>query len=99
MEVFQPLVDFYEVVTEDGRISPSHISLYMALLYRWNLAGGENPIVISRDGVMKSAKISARHTYNKCMRELHCYGYIKYRPSSHPLEGSMVSINPCKQEQ
>lgn len=94
MEVFQPLADFYEAIGEDGRMGPSHISLYMALLHRWNLAGGENPVVIYRDGIMKAAKISARGTYNKCMRELHCYGYIKYRPSCHPAQGSAVFLQP-----
>lgn len=93
MEVFQPMVDFYKAAGEDGRISPTHISLYMALLYRWHLCGGQNPMVISRNGVMKAAKICARGTYNKGMRELHCYGYIKYQPSSHPCGGSIVWIN------
>lgn len=93
MEVFQLMVNFYKVAGADGRIGPTHISLYMALLYRWHLSGGQNPILISRDGVMKAAKIYARGTYNKGMRELHCYGYIRYQPSSHPFLGSTVWIN------
>jgi len=94
MEVFEPLMDFYKAICEDGRISPAHISLYMALLQRWNLSGGPNPLIVSREEVMKAAKIRARHTYNKSMRELHCYGYIKYQPSSHPFAGSTVYIIP-----
>jgi hypothetical protein len=94
MEVFQPLADFVETIREDGRIGPTHISLYVVLLHRWNLGGGRNPFTITRAEAMKAAKISARGTYNKCMRELHGYRYITYTPSSRPGAGSRVSLNP-----
>jgi len=94
MEVFQPLANFYEVAIEDGRVGPTHISLYMTLLIKWNISGRENPIVITRDRLMEAAKINARHTYNRCLRELHCYGYITYTFSSHPSRASTVYINP-----
>lgn len=93
MDVFQPLADFYDTIGEDARIRVTHISLYVALLHRWNLNGGRNPVVITREGLMRAAKISARQTYNKCLRELHEYGYIKYLPSSSPSSGSFVYLN------
>ena len=37
MEVYQPLVKFYEAIEIDPRIGVTHISLYMALLMQWNL--------------------------------------------------------------
>ncbi len=45
---------------------------------------------------MKTAKISARHTYNKCINELQEYHYIKYVPSSDALSGSSVFLNPLQ---
>jgi len=44
MEVYQPLVKFYEAIEIDPRIGVTHISLYMALLMQWNLNGGSNPV-------------------------------------------------------
>ena len=92
MEVFKPLTDFYETIDDDPRISVTHVSLYLALLQKWNLNNCKNPVVIIRAEIMKSAKISARHTYNKCINELTNYGYIRYFPSADPLLGSTIYI-------
>lgn len=92
MEIFQPLRDFYEAIEDDVRINTTHISLYFALLNKSNLSCGQNPILVTRYELMKAAKINARHTYNKCMNELHEYGYIIYKPSSNPFAGSIVYI-------
>ena len=40
---------------------------------------------------MKNFRIS-RKTYNKCMKELQEYGYIRYKPSSNPQVGSKVQL-------
>jgi hypothetical protein len=93
MEIFQPLADFYDTISDDVRIRTTHISLYLALLYEWNVKGCKNPLAIAREHLMKVAKISARQTYNKTMKELHLFGYITYVPSSNPLYGSHVYLN------
>ena len=90
MELIESFIEFYETIADDCRISVTHISLYMALIYEWNLNGHKNPISIKRDNIMKTAKISARRTYNKYMNQLHEYGYIKYLPSSNPALRSQV---------
>lgn len=46
MEVFQPLVDFYDAICDDVRIPTTHISLYMALLYECHQEYRINIIVI-----------------------------------------------------
>ena len=94
MQPFSPMVEFYRAIADDARINTTHISLYMALIHQWSLNRGKNPITISRDNIMKTAKISARHTYNKCINELREYGYIKYVPSSNANSGSSVYLNP-----
>jgi hypothetical protein len=98
MELFPPLSLFYKAIAEDARIGASHISLYMALLQQWNLNGGQNPVKVSRKLLMKSAKINARHTYNKCMNNLHDYGYIAYAPSANSSVCSSVTLNFCEIE-
>lgn len=91
MKILQQLTDFYETIAEDARIGVTHICVYTALLHESNISVSGNPICINRDALMKNARIS-RKTYNKCMNELHKYGYIKYEPSSNPLMGSRVYL-------
>ncbi len=92
MGTFQPLTDFCEAIGDDVRITATHISLYIALLQKWNVTHCQNPVIVIRTELMKAAKINSRHTYNKYMNELHEYGYIQYIPSSNPFSGSMVYL-------
>lgn len=86
------IIDFYRTIDDDTRITAKHISLYMALFVQWNLNQCKEPISIKREVVMRAAKISARHTYNKYINDLHKFGYIKYMPTSNPLHHSVVYI-------
>lgn len=79
-------------MSEDVRISATHISLYMALTQEWNSKGGKNPFPINRETIMKAAKINARFTYNKCINNLQEYGYIKYLPSSNSFRQSIIYL-------
>lgn len=99
MELFPPLTIFYNAIADDARIGVTHISIYIALLQQWNLNAGENPVLIERSLVMKAAKINARYTYNKCMNNLHEFGYIIYEPSANSYKQSKVFIKPlnCKE--
>ena len=97
MELFPPLTAFYNTIARDARIGTTHISLYMALLQQWNLNNGENPILIERDKVMKAAKISSRHTYNRCINDLHNYDYIIYNPSVNASVATKIIINLKKE--
>ena len=98
MELFPPLTCFYKAIADDTRIGPLHISIYMALLQQWNLNGGSNPIKVSRVAIMRSAKINARHTYNKFMNNLREYGYITYEPSTNGFASSIVFLKNCENE-
>lgn len=99
MELFSPLTRFYKAIAEDARISTTHISLYMALLQQWNLSGGKARIEIERTAIMKTAKINARYTYNKCINELQEYGYIIYEPSVNLYSSSIVYLNGIEAHQ
>jgi hypothetical protein len=98
ISAFQLLEKFYKASFEDGRIGPTHISLYLALLHQRNRQNRKNPFTVTRAPVMKMARISSRHTYYKYLRDLHSFGYIKYSPSFHPLEGGSVFIYARKRK-
>jgi hypothetical protein len=82
---------FYRKACADNRLSPAHISLYFALLHE---AGHPLaiPFYLRRESVMQKAKIYSPVTLNRCLRDLHDYGYIDYRPSFTPGR-SMVGLS------
>jgi hypothetical protein len=98
MELSASFSDFYTAIQQDARIGATHISLYMALLHEFQTVGYKNPIQITRDQVMKLAKINARHTYNHCMNNLHEFGYIQYHPSTNGTVCSKVYLKFCESE-
>jgi hypothetical protein len=92
MNYIKHLTGFFEKVTADKSLNPTHISLYIALFQFWNCNRFKNPISISREEVMRISKISSKVTYHKCLKELHGSGYIKYEPSYNPFKGSHVFL-------
>lgn len=87
------LSEFIRSASNDPRISPSHISLYMSIFQQWILNQCDDPIYISRAEVMKTAKISGIATYHKCIKDLNKYGYIKYMPSYNPERNTKVFLS------
>lgn len=71
---------FYDKAGADNRISPVHISLYFALLHD-ACNTGVDLLLPMRDHLMQRCKVYSTVTYHRCLRELHNYGYIDYRPS------------------
>lgn len=92
MNYIKHLTGFFEKVTTDKTLNPTHVSLYMALFQFWNCNRFKNPISINRDEVMRISKISSKATYHKCLKNLHHLGYINYEPSYNPFKGSHVIL-------
>lgn len=92
MNYIKHLTAFLEKVQKDERLTPSHISLYLALFHYWNLNMFNNPICVSRAQLLELCKIGSQHTYYKCLKELHLYGYIQYIPSHNPSNGCKVYL-------
>lgn len=90
MEVVNQLGWFYNRIEEDGRIGPTHISLYLALVVYSQRQDYAAAFFIDRVAIMKLAKINSRQTYNRRMNEIYEYGYIIYTPSSNPNISSQV---------
>ena len=92
MNYIKHLTGFFDKVSNDRQLNPTHISLYMSLFQFWNCNRFKNPISISRDEIMRISKISSKATYHKCLKALHAQGYIKYEPSYNPFRGSHVYL-------
>lgn len=82
--------DWLKRIGSDDRLMPTHVSLFTALLICWRQEGYANPFNVTRKTLMGYAKIASIATYHKCIRELDGYGYIRYRPSYHPTDGSLI---------
>jgi len=83
---------FYGLVVEDGRLTSSHISIYLGLFQIWNKNRFENPIPISRKEVMLLSRVGSTHTYYKTLSDLHEWGYLEYMPEKNPLKNSLVNM-------
>lgn len=76
--------------SDDNRLNPAHVSLYLALFHSWNLNRFRNPVSVSRSEIMQVSRIGSKATYHKCIKELHHWGYLEYVPSHNPYKGSLV---------
>lgn len=92
MNYIKHLTGFFEKVSTDYDLNPTHISLYMAIFQQWNQNRFQNPISISRDELMRISKIASTATYHKCMKELTEKGYVDYKPSYNPFKGSTLEV-------
>lgn len=92
MNYIKHLTGFFEKVSVDYDLNPTHISLYMAIFQLWNQNRFQNPISISRDELMRISKIASTATYHKCMKDLTERGYVIYKPSFNPFKGSILEV-------
>ncbi len=92
MNYIKHLTAVFEIIEADNRLTPFHISLYISLFRCWNLNFFHNPISISRDEIMRMAKIGSANTYVRCLKELHLWNYIRYEPSYNRHKGSLVYL-------
>ena len=76
----------------DPDMSPSQITIYLALFNTWNRYQFSNPIVVIRDEIIRLSKIMSKSTYHRSMKILHDNGYIIYEPSYNPFLGSKVYL-------
>ena len=92
MNYIRHLTTFFEKISRDEQLNPTHISLYISLFQYWNVNRFKNPISITRSEIMRISKIYAKATYHKCIKDLHELGYIVYEPSYNHFKGSLVHL-------
>ena len=78
--------------SKDNRLNPTHISLYVGLFQLWNSYHFRDSFHINREEVMAYAKIGSKSTYHRCLKELHHWNYLYYRPSHNPFQGSTIKM-------
>lgn len=93
MNYITHLNQWMELVAVDDRLTPGHISIYLALFQLWNKSRFPDQLAVCRNEVLGISKIGSSRTYYKCLHDLHDYGYIRYQPSYNPLKGSVIEIN------
>ncbi len=91
MNYIRHLNGFFARLAEDKRMSPYHISLYLALFQQWNVDRFGEQFVITRAETMEISRLGSVNTYARCMKELSEWGYIRYISSSNLHSGSRVS--------
>lgn len=96
MNYIQQLNTVFYKFSEDQRINPTHISLYMAFFQYWNIYRFPTVYFINRQEIMQMAKLGSKTTYHRCIQQLDDWGYITYYPSNNPFKGSQIQlINFC----
>ena len=92
MNYIKHLTAFFEKVSQDYDLNPTHISLYVAMFQSWNYNRFQNPVSICRGEMMRISKIGSLTMYHNCLKKLEDKGYIKYEPSNNSFKGSLVHI-------
>lgn len=93
MNYIKHLNQWMELVSVDDRLTPHHVSMYLALFHLWNKNRFPDTLIICRNEIMQVSKVGSTRTYYKCIKQLHEFGYIVYTPSKCPMKGSKVSLN------
>jgi len=88
----EQLLHFLTSAEKDNRLTPTHLSLYLALYSTWHRQKCPLIIKIFRKDLMLLAKIASIATYHKKLQQLVSYGYITYRPSYNYHQGSEVAF-------
>jgi hypothetical protein len=91
MEDQQKLLQFINYIVSDRRLKRRHLAMLVALCDVWIANNYQASYHISRSRLMSSAKIKAQGTYQKVIKELQALGYVDYKPSYHPKEGSTIT--------
>jgi AraC-like DNA-binding protein len=92
METPDQVSSFISRAASDHRMKPHHMALYMALCHSWIMNRFQQHYNVSRRQLKKLSRIQSNSTYHKTISELTSMGYINYRPSYHPKQGSKVSL-------
>jgi hypothetical protein len=91
MENQQQLLQFINHIVSDQRLKRRHLAMLIALCDVWIANKCQASYHMSRSRLMIAAKIKAQGTYQKVIKELQALGYVAYKPSYHPKEGSTIT--------
>ncbi len=92
MNYIKQLNAAFQLIVDDSRLNPTHVSLYMALFQLWNITRFSKVFYINRQEVMQLSKIGSKSTYHRCLTDLTNWKYIEYLPSHNMYKGSEVRM-------
>ncbi|MBV4357308.1 hypothetical protein [Pinibacter aurantiacus] len=93
MNIDKLVYEFMDVAREDPTMGPSHISLYLTIVFMYQQHDRKMPIEIKARQLMVAAKIKSAGTYYKYLQNLIEKRFISYQPSRSPVTGSLITIN------
>lgn len=96
MEAGKDIGAFIEIISEDPRIGPAHISLFIALLYLSERRG--NPVSVYGAELRRLAKINSKNSYYRIIRDLKAGNFIQVRPSYNPAIRSEIFLRKLDSE-
>lgn len=77
----------------DRNLNATHISLYMALFYYWNIHRFPLEFYVNKQEIMQLSKIGSNPTYHRCLKEMTAWKYFRYIPSHNPYKGSQIKMS------
>jgi hypothetical protein len=84
------LLETVKRMSEDPRVGPPHISVFVAVLCLAAEQGVDDGVAVRARTLMPLAKIGGRGLFFRTIRELDAYGYCKYVPSCDKRVASRV---------
>lgn len=93
MNIDKLVYEFMDIAREDPSIGPSHISLYLTIVFLYQHHNRQMPIEFRAQQLMDGAKIRSTRTFYKYLQNLVEKKYIVYEPSHSPTKGSLIMIN------
>lgn len=70
MNYIRHMTGFFIRLSEDQRMTPFQISLYMELFRIWNMNRFQNPFTVAPDKMMQQSLIGSVNTYARCIKQL-----------------------------
>lgn len=92
LDVSALIIMFFDISEKYDQITISHLGIFLALLRLWTENRFQNPITVTRSKIMRLARIHARTTYHKCIKDFLNAGLIEYYPSFHPQGESKIVL-------
>ena len=82
----------FELMSRDARLSALHVALYHSMLRCWRNAKGAVEFKIKDATLREASKIHSIRAYQRCLKELEEWGYLRYFPSQLPGLDSRISL-------
>ncbi|TDN94972.1 hypothetical protein DET49_10338 [Salegentibacter sp. 24] len=92
MNYIQQLNLVFKEFSEDDRLNPTHISLYISFFQVWHASGFAAEFFVKRRELMQMAKIGSKSTYHRCVTDLDRWNYLTYFPCNNPYQGSKIRM-------